>query len=163
MNKDVILRDFLKLKEEGLIKENFSTYEELLDVLSEMFSNCQEDSTDAQEACNDLNDYLEGVLYKHCAIYTLGEEDWIIDYSDEFKEKSVKDIIKEWNSFYEENLSDIDDVCDSITHKVMDTMSNAGCDVLNALKSVCDEVFGDEYPFYVDMGELNPRISFLKI
>lgn len=40
MNKDVILRDFLKLKEEGLIKENFSTYEELLDVLSEMFSNC---------------------------------------------------------------------------------------------------------------------------
>lgn len=47
MNKNFILNDFLKLKEDGVIKEMFSTYEELLDVLSEMFSDMYHRSSDA--------------------------------------------------------------------------------------------------------------------
>lgn len=162
MNKNFILNDFLKLKEDGVIKEMFSTYEELLDVLSEMFSDMYHRSSDAQEAFDDLNDNLDGLLNKHCGVYTLGTKEWSITSSLEASDSVVAKSIQDWNDYYGANLKSIDEVCDAIDHRVMKDMSNCGCDVHNALAMLCEDVFGGEHPFFVDLGEEDPRISFLE-
>lgn len=159
---DKILKDFLKLKEEGVIREDFSSIDELEDVLSQMFSDEYDRASDAQEAFDDLNDELNGLLNKHCAVYCLGTKEWSIICSSEASEELIKKSIDEWNDYYDKNVADIDDLCSSINVRVMKDMSNCGCDVYNALAMICDDVFGDENPFYVDCGEPNPRISFLE-
>lgn len=160
MNKNAIMNDFMKAKEEGLIEDNFNTYEELLDVLSEMFSDIYDKSSDAQEAFDDLDYELDGLLNKNCAVYTLGTKEWEIMCSAEASEDIIKQSINEWNQNYS-NVEDINDLCDSITHRILKDMSNCGCDVHNALAMICNEVFTNEDIFYIDLGEENPRISFL--
>lgn len=158
--KEAILKDFRKLREEGLIKDDFSSYEELLDVLSEMFANQYEGYSDAQEAFDDLNDYLEGKLNEHCGVYTLGTEEWHIKIDVKEPEK-LNALMKQWGEYYG-SVSDADDLASSMEHRVMKDMSNVGCDVHNALAMLCSEVF-DEYDssIYADIGESNPRIDFL--
>ena len=162
MKKDCILKDFLKLKKDGIIKESFSTYEELLNVLSDMFSDIYNKSSDAQEAFDDLNDNLDGFLNKHCGVYTLGIQEWTIKIYTEASNETIEQSIQDWNSYYCDSLSSIDELCDSITHRIIKDMSNCGCDVYNALTMLCEDVFGESHPFFVDLGEENPRISFLE-
>lgn len=162
MNKNNILKDFLKLKEDGVIEKSFSTYEELLDVLSEMFSDIYDRSSDAQEAFDDLDYDLDGLLNKYCGVYTLGTKEWTINSSIDASDEIIKQAIQDWNSYYRDSLSTIDELCDGITHRVMKDMSNCGCDVHNALAMLCDDVFSQEHPFFVDLGEEDPRISFLE-
>lgn len=162
MNKNFILNDFLKLKEDGVIKKPFSTYEELLDVLSEMFSYVYDRSSDAQEAFDDLNNDLDGLLNKHYGVYTLGTKEWNISSSLEASDVAIAQSIQDWNDYYGSNLKSIDEVCDAIDRRVMKDMSNCGCDVHNALAMLCVDVFTEEHPFFVDLGEEDPRISFLE-
>ena len=162
MNKNVIVEDFKKLSEGGIIERMFSSYDELLDVLSEMFSDEYEKESDAQDAFNNLDEELGGLLGKYCAVYTLGTKEWVIECSGDVSKEKIEEVIASWNDYYDDNLADINDLCDSITHRVMKDMSNCGCDVYNALSALCDDVFGDGHPFYVDLGDENPRISFLE-
>ena len=162
MNKNNIVSDFLKLREEGIIKENFSTYNELLDVLSQMFSDEYDNLPDAQEAFNSLDNQLNGLLNKYYGVYSLGTKEWEILCSSEASNELINQSINEWDDYYNTKITNIDCICDSIASKVMDDMSNCGCDVHNALSMICDDVFSGENPFFVDCGEENPRISFLQ-
>lgn len=162
---DKILKDFLKLKEEGVIREDFSSIDELEDVLSQMFSDEYDRASDAQEAFNNLNDELNGLLNKHCAVYCLGTKEGSIVCSSEASEELIEKSINEWNDYYDENISDIDELCSVIEHRVTEGKCNCGCDAYNALSMICDDVFAFDNknnPFYVDCGEPNPRISFLE-
>ena len=162
MNKDVILKEFLELKKDGGINEKFSSFEELVNVLSQMFEEEYESSSDAQEAYNCLNDNLEGLLGKHCAVYKLGTEEWSIDCDSKATKESIKNVITKWNDYYGSKNTTIEGVCDAITHKVMKTTSNYGCDAHNALFEICLDVFEDGHPFFVNIGDENPRIEFLE-
>lgn len=162
---DKILKDFLKLKKKGVIREDFSSIDELEDVLSQMFSDEYDRASDAQEAFDDLNDELNGLLNKHCAVYCLGTKEWSIVCSSEASEELIKKSIDKWNDYYGKNVANIDGLCSSINFRVMNDMSNCGCDAYNALSMICDDVFAfdsENNPFYVDCGEPNPRISFLE-
>lgn len=160
MTKEMIFNDFLKLKEEGVLDEKFSTYDELLAVLSEMFQDKYSKYPDAQEAFDDLDDDLNGLLTKNCGVYSLGTKEWEIKI-EQMNEKTKEKHIKDWNEYYGSEIKDLDDLADSITHRVMKDMSNAGCDVYNALAMIIDDVFGETNLIYVDLGEENPRIEFL--
>lgn len=161
MNKNTILKDFLELKKEGIIEEPFSNYEELLDVLSNMFEEEYEKYSDAQEAYDNIDDTLNGLLNKHCGVYTLGSKEWEIICSNEATQETINNMITDWNEYYGTSISDINDLCGSVTHRVMKDMSNAGCDVYNALAMICNDVFTGKNALSVDIGELNPRIYFL--
>lgn len=161
MNKNAILNDFLKLKEEGVIVDSFSTFDELLDVLSDMFAEEVEDSSDAQEAYDNLNDALGGIIEKHCGVYSLGTKDWSIECSTDNSKELISQLIQKWNDYYDDKITDIDELCSSLTRRVGKDMCNAGCDVHNALSMISDDVFVGKHPFFVELGEKNPRISFL--
>lgn len=162
-SREAILKDFKKLREDGLIKEDFTNYKELLDVLSEIFAHQYEEYSDAQDAFDDLNDYLDGKLNQHRGVYTLGTEEWRIKIDVKEPEK-LNDLMEQWGKCYG-SVSDADDLASSIEHRVMKDMSNAGCDVYNALDMICSEVFDEvdniDSFIYVDMGEPSPRIDFL--
>lgn len=65
MNENVILNDFLQLKEDGVITEKFATYEELLDVLSGRFSDIYDNSDDGEPPhLNFLRNYRWGFRRK---------------------------------------------------------------------------------------------------
>lgn len=162
MNENVILNDFLQLKEDGVITEQFATYEELLDVLSGRFSDIYDNSDDAQKAFDDLDDSLNGYLTKHCGVYSLGTEEWDICFSTEASDELLSKVIQDWNNYYTDNISTIHELCSSVYRRVRKDMSNCGCDVHNALSMLGDDVFSTEHPFYVELGEENPRISFLE-
>lgn len=163
MNKDVVLKEFLELKERGLIKDSFSTYEELLDVLSDMFTNEYEHSDDAQDAYNDLDDALENKISKFCGVYTLGSEEWDICFNENISIEEKETALNQWNEYYCSDNSSIDDLTSSIIHRVMKDMCNCGCDVYNALSMIIDDVFEGKELFFVNIGELNPRIDFMDI
>lgn len=161
---DKILKDFLKLKEEGVIREDFSSIDELEYVLSQMFSDEYDRASDAQEAFDDLNNELDGLLYEHGAVYHLGDKEWEIVCSSEVSEEVIEKIINQWNNYYGKDISDINDLCSAIEYRVTKDMGNCGCDAYNALSMICDDVFAfdsENNPFYVDCGESNLRISFL--
>ena len=161
MEKQLILKEFLKLKNEGVITEDFSTYEELLDVLSEKFSENYDSSSDAQEAFDDLDDELDGILNKFSGVYSLGTKEWSIHCSSEASKDAIEELISKWNSYYAYEVTDVDELCSAIEHRVLKDMCNCGCDVHNALAMLCNDVFGEDDLIYVDIGESNPRISFL--
>ena len=161
---DKILKDFLKLKGKGIIIEDFSSIDELENVLSQMFSDEYDKVSDAQEAFDNLDDELNGLLNEHCAVYHLGIKEWSIVCSSEASEELIKKSINQWNDYYDKNISDIDELCSAIEYRVTKDMCNCGCDAYNALSMICDDVFAldsENNPFYVDCGESNLRISFL--
>lgn len=163
MTKELILKDFLKLqKETGVMKEHIiTTYEELLNALSEEFAEEYDGCSDAQDAFDNLNDYLDNFLGDHAGMYSLGTKDWSIEcYSNATKELK-EGAINQWNSYYSSNITDINDLTSAASHRLSKDMSNCGCDIHTAFAMLCDDVFADEHPLFVDLGESNPRISFL--
>lgn len=161
MNKNVVLNDFLKLKEEGVIVDEFTTFDELVDVLSHMFVEEFENSSDAQDAFDNLNDTLGGIIKKHSGVYSLGTKDWSIEYYTDAPKELIAQLIEKWNKYYDTKITVIAELCDSLTRRVEKDMCNSGCDVHNALAFISDDVFADKHPFYVELGEDNPRITFL--
>lgn len=160
MDKEKILKDFLKLKKEGLIEENFSSFDELVQVLSDMFEDMYSKYSDAQEAYCDLDDDLDNCLSKNGAVYCLGTKEWEVKI-DNIDEKAKEQLYKNWNDYYNSEINDIDDLVSAISHRIMKDMSNAGCDVHNALAMIINDVFGECNCIYVDIGEESPRIEFL--
>lgn len=160
MKKELIMQDFKKLREEGVLTKDFNTYEELLEVLSEMFTDVYYHNSDAQEAFDELDDELDGLLNKHTGVYYLGTNEWSIEL-DTRDDTKIKELIKEWNSYYGSNIESIEDLTSAIEHRVCKDMSNAGCDVFNALAMLCNDVFSEPDIAIVDIGDENPRIEFL--
>lgn len=162
MTKELILKEFLKLqKETGVMKEyTITTYEELLNALSEEFAEEYDGSPDAQDAYDNLNDYLDNFLEDHAGMYSLGTKDWSIECYSNASKEIIESAINQWNQSYLSNIKDIDDLTSAITHDIMDTMSNVGCDVHNAFAIICEETFEEKHPLFIDLGEPNPRIDF---
>ncbi|MGU8836345.1 hypothetical protein ACV3UL_18935 [Clostridium perfringens] len=158
MNKEmIIVRDF----EQTLVRD-FRDMSELEVFLSERFEEILDKSSDAQDAFNDLNDEVSGLLNKHGFVYYLGTAEWFVT-CDKLSDVDSKKLIKEWNNFYtDRKVNTLEELFDSLESVVRDTMCNAGCDAKNALNSVCEEVF-ENPQFYIDCGDGEPHIEFLRL
>lgn len=162
MNKELILQDFLKLQRETeVLKEYIITnYEELLSALSEEFAEEYDSCDDAQDAFDNLNDYLSNFLIKHGARYFLGTQEWAIDYKENASKDIIESAINEWNGYYSASLKDIDDLTSAINHQVLKDMSYCQYDVHTAFAELCEDIFKKKHPLFVNIGESNPRIDF---
>lgn len=141
----------------NLLGKEFSAMEDALDYLSEMFQKEYDTFDDAQTAFNSLDDDLGGYLAAHFE-YTLGTQE---RYVDAIPVSDESGYITEWNLFYNSDVKDWQCLLSEIDNKVEDAMCNCGCDAMNALESICNEVFGENHPFIIECGELDPRINLL--
>lgn len=141
----------------NVLGQSFSTMEDALEYLSEMFQKEYDTFGDAQEAFNSLDNDLKGYLGAHF-VYVLGTQERYVDavcVSDE------SGYITEWNLFYSSDIKDWQSLLSDIENKVEDAMCNCGCDAKNALASICSEIFGETYPFFIECGDIDPRIDLL--
>lgn len=161
--KETALKDFKELLEEGILTQNFDDISDLEAILSEMFEEKMEYHTDAQEAYDDLDMELNNKLSKYF-VYTLGTQPWSVQAHKTVGENFEK-YSAQWKEYYSTkgSFNNFDDLCSTIEHRVMKDMSNCGCDCKTALSNLCDDVFDDEHPFYIDLGDNEPKISFLDI
>lgn len=159
--KEMAIKDFKKLLLNGTLEKDFETIEELEDILSELFAEKLDYHIDAQEAYDDLDSDLDKYLSKYFC-YRLGTSDWTVNAHYEGNNDFDK-YSKQWSEYYSlsEDIIDYDDLCSSIEHRVRKDMSNVGCDCKTALSLICDDIFVDGHPFYIDLGEENPRILYL--
>lgn len=127
---------------------DFSTKEEFLTYLSDKFKSILENSDDAQEAFNLLdNDYSYYLSSLGCVYSLFDGENWQINIKEDLLDFiSLNEFSNEWN----EKVNSIEDVESILTHKVMNTMSNVGCDVYNALKLELED-FPSEISNYISI------------
>lgn len=127
---------------------DFSTKEEFLTYLSDKFKSILENSDDAQEAFNLLdNDYSYYLSALGCVYSLFDGENWQINIKEDLLDFiSLNEFSNEWN----EKVNSIEDVESILTHKVMNTMSNVGCDVYNALKLELED-FPSEISNYISI------------
>lgn len=127
---------------------DFSTKEEFLTYLSDKFKSILENSDDAQEAFNLLdNDYSYYLSALGCVYSLFDGENWQINIKEDLLDFiSLNEFSNEWN----EKVNSIEDVESILTHKVMNTMSNVGCDVYNALKLELED-FPNEISNYISI------------
>lgn len=158
--EEIIMKDFLELKEKGFIEGEFNNISELCDLLSDLLCIIYEEQNDLQSAFNMLNLILGGLINKHQCVYTVGTKPWEILYNEDQPDDVLRDALNKWNEYYDDNNETIDDLCSSVMHRLLDTMSNVGCDVFNALKMILDDIDVKDNIIIISYGELNPRISF---
>ena len=127
---------------------DFSTKEEFLTYLSDKFKSILENSDDAQEAFDLLdNDYSYYLSALGCVYSLFDGENWKINIKEELLDFiSLDEFSNEWN----EKVNSIEDVESILTHKVMNTMSNVGCDVYNALSLELED-FPSEISNYISI------------
>lgn len=127
---------------------DFSSKEEFLSYLSDKFKSILENSDDAQEAFNLLdNDYSYYLSALGCVYSLFDGENWQINIKEDLLDFiSLNEFSNEWN----EKVNSIEDVESILTHKVMNTMSNVGCDVYNALKLELED-FPNEISNYISI------------
>ena len=127
---------------------DFSTKEEFLTYLSDKFKSILENSDDAQEAFDLLdNDYSYYLSALGCVYSLFDGENWKINIKEELRDFiSLDEFSNEWN----EKVNSIEDVESILTHKVMNTMSNVGCDVYNALSLELED-FPSEISNYISI------------
>lgn len=127
---------------------DFSSKEEFLSYLTDKFKSILENSDDAQEAFNLLdNDYSYYLSALGCVYSLFDGENWQINIKEDLLDFiSLNEFSNEWN----EKVNSIEDVESILTHKVMNTMSNVGCDVYNALKLELED-FPNEISNYISI------------
>lgn len=127
---------------------DFSSKEEFLSYLSDKFKSILENSDDAQEAFDLLdNDYSYYLSTLGCVYSLFDGKNWKINIKEELLDFiSLDEFSKEWN----EKVNSIEDVESILTHKIMNTMSNVGCDVYNALNLELED-FPNEISNYISI------------
>lgn len=127
---------------------DFSSKEEFLSYLTDKFKSILENSDDAQEAFDLLdNDYSYYLSALGCVYSLFDGKNWKINIKEELLDFiSLDEFSKKWN----EKVNSIEDVESILTHKVMNTMSNVGCDVYNALKLELED-FPSEISNYISI------------
>ena len=157
VNVDLILSIF----NERVGEEKFSDFDELLEFLSNEFANEYENCDDAQKAYNNVNDKYDGLLGEYF-VYTLGTESWRITTQEGAELNDLLEAIELWNNYYGSDVKDIEDFCSELENRIYKDMSNAGCDVFNALTMIADDVGFDKDLILIDLGELDPKIELLE-
>lgn len=157
MNKKDLMQDFLNLQLKGV---NVSNYDELVDTVSKMFEKEYKKTYDDELAYIKLNDKLNGLLEKYDASFTLGVGEWHIIHDENISDDCLSLVLNKWNNYYNFEIMDINELCDSVQDIVMERMYDAGCDEYVALDMIMDEVFVNEHPFYVALSYMGPRVTF---
>ena len=132
----------------AIIGVDFSSKEEFLSYLTDKFKSILENSDDAQEAFDLLdNDYSYYLSALGCVYSLFDGENWEINIKEELLDFISLD---EFSNKWDEKVNSIEDVESILTHKVMNTMSNVGCDVYNALSLELED-FPSEISDYISI------------
>jgi hypothetical protein len=138
---------------------------EVLDYLSEEFQDNCKYSSDVEDAFDTLYTEHKEFMADFPFAYSLSEEDdvWTIGKGSGFKKENESKYIEIAKEIYTD-IEDLDDVLSSIEAQVMNTMSNSGCDVFNALNHVVSEDLEDIKDmdvFSVIGADAEPRVVVL--
>ena len=122
----------------NLTGQNFETKEEFLNYLSNEFNSKLEETEDAQDAFNNLDDDYSNYLSSIGCVYSLFDgQDWEINVDDNIFNTCSLETFQ--NVLNDNSLKTIDNIASKLTSNVMNIMSNVGCDVFNALKLQLDD------------------------
>lgn len=149
-----------------LYKNQVESIEDVLDILSEEFTENYDRLGDAQLAYDTLEDeHKEFMTYSDSCffVYSLsGGSCWSVSTGSGYDENKLDEYIKEVKSHYlYEDVENLDDILCSMERQIGKDMSNAGYDMHTALKMILEEDFdfGGDNVFVIEGADEEPRIE----
>lgn len=157
MKKEDILNQY-----NNNFNEHFKSIEDVEQYLTDKFQNYIDKSEDIQLAYNDMNEDMNGFLNKYFVYSISGDGCWSISTSENYKIEDLHELLSNWNSYYEDSLTSLDELMSSIERRVEKDMDNVGCDPFNALNMLSADV-GLKDAFIIDGAAEKPTIKFSSI